>query len=167
MTTAYRLSTLCWNSYVRRSGSCRMTPKSTLPPPRSFQPSRRRLFRTNTYITSWSPSPSAVPVIIRGTRSHVATNSGIWTWRRGQTGGFRGQRWRHVRTEENPADLASKGVSPSDLIHSTLWWNGPPWLQQPPTEWHHFLVPPCRRRYPRLAKSFLLVPWSHPKLGLY
>ena len=33
--------------------------------------------------------------------------------------------WRHVSSEENPADLASRGGS---VNGSTLWWNGLKWL---------------------------------------
>ncbi|XP_012218148.2 uncharacterized protein [Linepithema humile] len=36
--------------------------------------------------------------------------------------------WRHVPTQDNPADLASHGVSPTQLIESPLWWYGPSWL---------------------------------------
>ncbi|XP_030757297.1 uncharacterized protein LOC115883123 [Sitophilus oryzae] len=36
--------------------------------------------------------------------------------------------WRHVRSEENPADQLSRGISPSDLISSKLWWHGPNFL---------------------------------------
>ena len=38
--------------------------------------------------------------------------------------------WRHVPTDSIPADLVSRGVSPRDLIHSHLWWQGPDWLSQ-------------------------------------
>ena len=34
--------------------------------------------------------------------------------------------WRHVNTEENPADLASRGGSVGD---KDSWWNGPTWLK--------------------------------------
>ncbi|XP_070531355.1 uncharacterized protein [Cardiocondyla obscurior] len=37
-------------------------------------------------------------------------------------------RWLHVAGAENPADCASRGVSPSELVHSSLWWRGPAWL---------------------------------------
>ena len=43
--------------------------------------------------------------------------------------------WFHVDTHSNPADLATRGLLPSDLISNNLWWNGPVWLLQPPNQW--------------------------------
>ena len=43
--------------------------------------------------------------------------------------------WGHVVSEDNPADCASRGIFPSELIHHDLWWNGPPWLKLMPPEW--------------------------------
>ena len=34
-------------------------------------------------------------------------------------------RWNHVLGIENPADCASRGVSPSELLEHELWWKGP------------------------------------------
>ncbi len=36
--------------------------------------------------------------------------------------------WKDVPTEHNPADWASRGLSPTALRDHPLWWNGPPWL---------------------------------------
>ena len=36
--------------------------------------------------------------------------------------------WRHVGTGENPADLASRGVSAEELASNDLWWHGPTFL---------------------------------------
>ncbi|XP_066585496.1 uncharacterized protein [Prorops nasuta] len=33
--------------------------------------------------------------------------------------------WSYVNTKSNPADLNSRGINPSQLIHCTLWWEGP------------------------------------------
>ena len=35
------------------------------------------------------------------------------------------QTWRHVPSQENPADLASRG---GDVEFSELWWHGPEWI---------------------------------------
>lgn len=43
--------------------------------------------------------------------------------------------WDYVNTLENPADLISKGMSPSDLKNSNLWWHGPKWLVSSSDEW--------------------------------
>ncbi|XP_018363954.1 PREDICTED: uncharacterized protein LOC108761740 [Trachymyrmex cornetzi] len=37
--------------------------------------------------------------------------------------------WRHVTSEENPADLLSRGVTVENLQGSDLWWHGPHWLR--------------------------------------
>nr|XP_041630604.1 uncharacterized protein LOC121502051 [Drosophila kikkawai] len=43
--------------------------------------------------------------------------------------------WSHVRSEHNPADLASRGVAAEELATSELWWHGPSWLTQPQDSW--------------------------------
>lgn len=48
--------------------------------------------------------------------------------------------WRHVVSEKNPADLVSRGVTVSVLTHSSLWWNGPPFLAQSEDNWPEWLV---------------------------
>ncbi|XP_018402192.1 PREDICTED: uncharacterized protein LOC108779302, partial [Cyphomyrmex costatus] len=39
--------------------------------------------------------------------------------------------WHHVPTHQNPADLASRGVTASSFAESSLWWQGPEWLKLP------------------------------------
>lgn len=43
--------------------------------------------------------------------------------------------WRHVSTSDNPADLATRGVTPLELKESELWWQGPKWLQKERRIW--------------------------------
>ncbi|XP_075162828.1 uncharacterized protein LOC142235458 [Haematobia irritans] len=38
--------------------------------------------------------------------------------------------WYHVRSEDNPADIGSRGVTPADLAASRIWWHGPHWLSR-------------------------------------
>ncbi|GBM98304.1 hypothetical protein AVEN_7677-1 [Araneus ventricosus] len=39
--------------------------------------------------------------------------------------------WQHVPSNLNPADVFSRGLVPEQLIEHNLWWNGPPFLQEP------------------------------------
>ena len=50
--------------------------------------------------------------------------------------------WRHVRSEDNPADLASRGVSASSLRDNKLWWHGPSWLALEQANWLNSVPPP-------------------------
>lgn len=43
--------------------------------------------------------------------------------------------FRFVITSQNPADLASRGVSAQDLYKFELWWRGPKWLQDSEKTW--------------------------------
>lgn len=36
--------------------------------------------------------------------------------------------WRHVHSQDNPADLISRGVTADQLIHNKKWKSGPEWL---------------------------------------
>ena len=51
--------------------------------------------------------------------------------------------WRHIKSKDNPADCAMRGVYPSSLIDHIQWWQGPEWLRLPEPEWpatEHFIV---------------------------
>ena len=45
--------------------------------------------------------------------------------------------WHHVTSEDNPADVLSKGTNPEELRHNSQWWNGPSWLAQGEELWPH------------------------------
>ncbi|XP_076279061.1 uncharacterized protein LOC143208476 [Lasioglossum baleicum] len=50
--------------------------------------------------------------------------------------------WRHVPSEFNPADCASRGLTVSQLSTHQLWWCGPSWLIKPPNEWPNLMPSP-------------------------
>lgn len=50
-------------------------------------------------------------------------------------------RWNHVISEDNPADLASRGVNPAELKDKEIWWKGPKWLQEKTVEQKTKTVP--------------------------
>ncbi|XP_038106740.1 uncharacterized protein LOC119766331 [Culex quinquefasciatus] len=41
--------------------------------------------------------------------------------------------WGHIAGKDNPADIISRGVSPSELIEMPLWWYSPPETEESPT----------------------------------
>jgi len=43
--------------------------------------------------------------------------------------------WRHVSTDENPADCASRGILGGQLTSHELWWHGPSWLRLAKADW--------------------------------
>jgi len=45
------------------------------------------------------------------------------------------EQWKYDRTEENPADDASRGLTAGDLLNSPRWKTGPEFLWSAPSEW--------------------------------
>ena len=45
------------------------------------------------------------------------------------------KQWRYVPTEQNPADIASRGLLPHKAAGVDLWLNGPPYLCEPLSNW--------------------------------
>ena len=43
--------------------------------------------------------------------------------------------WNHVKGLDNPADCASRGLFPSELVKHGLWWRGPEWLRFSQVDW--------------------------------
>ena len=50
--------------------------------------------------------------------------------------------WKHVPTEENPADFASRGQLPRDFVTNNLWKQGPDWLSQDEGTWPQMPIKP-------------------------
>ncbi|XP_075167809.1 uncharacterized protein LOC142239965 [Haematobia irritans] len=77
----------------------------------------------STIVRSWlRKTPSTWSTFVANRVCRIQENTG-------------GQNWYHVRSEDNPADLGSRGVSPAELAVSTLWWHGPEWLCSASSQW--------------------------------
>ena len=61
--------------------------------------------------------------------------------------------WQHVSTNENPADLCSRGMSPIELVESRLWWNGPEWLLNAKNEWPKMQLAESPKVMPEMKKA--------------
>ena len=62
--------------------------------------------------------------------------------------------WQHVPTEENPADLCTRGATPDELLTNSLWWHGPKWLlSEDKAGWPKMDVRRCPTSLPELKTS--------------
>ena len=60
--------------------------------------------------------------------------------------------WQYVPTDQNPADLCTRGATPSELQESSLWWQGPVWLLEDQADWPKMEFE-CRPRQVRERKA--------------
>lgn len=66
--------------------------------------------------------------------------------------GSKPQQWRYVPTKLNPADYASRGMDPQDLVTSKVWLEGPAFLYKEESEW-----PATPINLPQLPDEFVTV----------
>ena len=82
-------------------------------------------------VTFWSDSK----VVLDWLQSHASRWPTFITNRVSEIStSFPDAAWRHVRSKDNPADCATRGLSPRELADFTLWWRGPVWLPCPPSD---------------------------------
>ncbi|KAH9643726.1 hypothetical protein HF086_007696, partial [Spodoptera exigua] len=69
----------------------------------------------------------------------------------------KGCSWRHVPTDFNPADLASRGCVPQRLLVEPLWWEGPSFLKEGSSSWpqtpHSIVELPELKAYMNAAEA--------------
>ena len=85
-----------------------------------LEPNQVNAWSDSTTVLCWLKSVPTKYKIFVGNRITAATDC------------FSPSIWHHVPTDENPADLASRGTSAGELKGNMLWWNGPSWLSEEP-----------------------------------
>ncbi|XP_077275276.1 uncharacterized protein LOC143904452 [Temnothorax americanus] len=50
-------------------------------------------------------------------------------------------KWRHVPSQDNPADALSRGQFPCEFVNNPIWKNGPFWLSKDEAAWPSNLIP--------------------------
>jgi hypothetical protein len=99
----------------------------------------------------WNCRDDNLRIKIKADTVHYWTDSTIvLAWLTGSPGSFKTfvanrvseilnlsniQNWKHVNSADNPADIISRGVYPSELLINNLWFTGPHWLSQNPDGW--------------------------------
>ncbi|XP_011859521.1 PREDICTED: uncharacterized protein LOC105557007 [Vollenhovia emeryi] len=61
--------------------------------------------------------------------------------------------WRHVSSENNPADILSRGAEPQAHLSSFLWWHGPEFLQHCESSWPPSNSQPLEADIPEQVKN--------------
>ena len=68
--------------------------------------------------------------------------------------------WHHCPGIDNPADIGTRGMLPSEISQSKLWWTGLEWLKGPnenwPTDLEDYLMNPSEECLLEVKKSSLL-----------
>jgi hypothetical protein len=81
------------------------------------------LFTDSTIVLSWlSTPPYMLKIFVANRIIQINENTNNATW-------------RHVVSQDNPADCASRGLLPEQLADHHLWFSGPKWLTRPMPDW--------------------------------
>ena len=59
--------------------------------------------------------------------------------------------WKHVPTQDNPADLSSRGFMPKEFLIDHIWQHGPHWLSKDEGSWPKMAIQPAE--IPEIRKS--------------
>ncbi|XP_065075634.1 uncharacterized protein LOC135699312 [Ochlerotatus camptorhynchus] len=72
--------------------------------------------------------------------------------------------WNQIPSDENPADLLSRGTSLENLVENTLWWNGPIWIRSLSEPWPpNYVLRKQNREDPELRKVVALPVFTEPE----
>jgi len=96
---------------------------TTLLPKLQINIQRRYFWTDSTIVLSWIASPSAKWKTFAANRVSEIQDKTLQS------------EWRHVRTNDNSADVISRGCCPSKLVANDIWWFGPSWLCHNEREW--------------------------------
>ena len=74
----------------------------------------RILWTDSQCVLHWLKSHKPLPVFVQNRLKEITSHSDI--------------KLRYVTTTQNPANVATRGVSTEELMNNDLWWHGPSWL---------------------------------------
>ena len=78
-------------------------------------------------ILNWIKTKKSLSVFVRNILTEITSEKNV--------------EFRYIHTNDNPADLPSRGLSSSDLKENSLWWKGPEWLKQDQISWPTWNMP--------------------------
>lgn len=89
-----------------------------------IEKSHRHTWTDSAVVLAWLNShPSRWKVFVANRVSEIITN-------------LDSHHWAHISSKQNPADAASIGQSPSELVNNTMWFEGPDFLHKDYIDYH-------------------------------
>ena len=64
--------------------------------------------------------------------------------------------WRHIRSDDNPANALSRGHFPSEFLNNKLWFDDPTWLRQFEEVWPNCIEITITELLPSLKQNTCL-----------
>ncbi|XP_050476640.1 uncharacterized protein LOC126866748 [Bombus huntii] len=103
---------------------------STVQQALSHKMTRTIYWTDSTIVLHWlNTSPHTLKTFVANRVSEIQTKTSI-------------RDWRHVPTDDNPADLISRGQTPEEFLRPTIWQHGPAWLYQSEGYWPTWALTP-------------------------
>ncbi|XP_033361876.1 uncharacterized protein LOC117240109 [Bombus vosnesenskii] len=103
---------------------------STIQQALSHKITRTIYWTDSTIVLHWlNTSPHTLKTFVANRVSEIQTKTSI-------------RDWRHVPTDDNPADLISRGQTPEEFLRPTIWQHGPAWLYQSEGYWPTWALTP-------------------------
>ncbi|XP_033361548.1 uncharacterized protein LOC117239823 [Bombus vosnesenskii] len=103
---------------------------STIQQALSHKITRTIYWTDSTIVLHWlNTSPHTLKTFVANRVSEIQTKTSI-------------RDWRHVPTDDNPADLISRGQTPEEFLRPTIWQHGPVWLYQSEGYWPTWALTP-------------------------
>ena len=82
---------------------------------------KRMIFTDSQYVLYWLKSNKPLPMFVQNQVNEICQAKHISLG--------------YTPSEEDPADLATRGLAISEIKESKLWWHGPMWLQYAECNW--------------------------------
>jgi len=77
--------------------------------------------------------------------------------------------WRNVKSEDNPADIISRGCAHDGLKSNILWWEGPYWTNANEEKWpnNSYRVRINNGEIPKERKSVVMATVSNNEISSF
>ena len=88
---------------------------------------KRILWTDSTCVLHWLKTNRQLPLFMENRVAEIRRSSDIT--------------FRYIPSDQNPADLPTRGLPVNELSNASLWWHGPMWLEKPEELWPEYSLP--------------------------